>query len=387
MKKTVLFLFFSLTVFSQKKIESFKSVSLNETRQISITLPPSYEQNTTKEYPLLVLLDGEYLYDPFYGVVSYGSYWDDLPEMIIVSIAQINNKQREEDCGFDPTDGLPTKRATTFFNFISLELLPYIDNEYRTADFKIIAGHDTTAGFLNAFLYKDSPIFNAYISLSPELALDMEIHVPDKLNAIKKPIFYYQASATGDIKQLKEPINELHKSLSKIQNPLLNYKYDEFKASHYSLVPYAIPKALYQIFDIYKPISSSEFTEKIAILEYGHADYLINKYDIIKKTLGLNTTIRINDFKAIEAAILKNKAYNELDKLAEVADKNYPKTMLSSYELGLMFEKKGDQKRAARYYQAASQLEPIGDLTKDMMINKYYDITHQKEEPNGKSEN
>lgn len=387
MKNYFLLLFFSLTVFSQKKVEDFKSVSLNETREISITLPASYESNTTKEYPLLVLLDGQYLHDPFYGAISYASYWDDLPEIIIVTINQNNSKQRQEDCAFDEADGLPTKKATAFFNFISYELLPYIEGKYRTAPFKIIAGLDTTAGFINAFLYKDNPVFNAYISLSPELATEMEYYVADKLKAVKKPIFYYQALASGDIKQMKGPIQKLNENIKKIENPLLNYKYDEFNASHYSLALYAIPNALYQIFDVYKPISSAEFNDKIVILQEGHTDYLINKYDIINNKLGLKIPVRINDFKAIEAAILKNNAYWELDKLAEIADKNYPKSMLSSYELGLMFEKKGDQKRAARYYQLASQMEPIGDLTKDMMIDKYYDITHQKEEADGKSKN
>ena len=31
----------------------------------------------------------------------------------------------------------------------------------------MIAGHDTTAGFLNFYLYKDTQFFNAYISLAP----------------------------------------------------------------------------------------------------------------------------------------------------------------------------------------------------------------------------
>jgi len=45
--------------------------------------------------------------------------------------------------------------------------------------------------------------------------------------------------------------------------------------------------------------------------------------------------------------------------------------MLSDYELGLMYEKNGDAKRAAKSYQKASQLEEIGDLTKDMMMEKF----------------
>jgi hypothetical protein len=54
----------------------------------------------------------------------------------------------------------------------------------------IIAGHDVTASFMNFYLYKDAPVFNAYISLSPELALDMETRIPDRLATFKQNIFY-----------------------------------------------------------------------------------------------------------------------------------------------------------------------------------------------------
>ena len=375
MKHLLLFFFFTTSLFSQKITEPFKSNTLGETRQITISLPSSYEQNPTKKYPLLILLDGEYLFDPFNGALNYGRYWDDLPETIIVGINQNRNNERIADSDFDQVEGVPTKKGASFFEFIGGELVPYIEKKYRTAPFRIIAGHDTTAGFLNFFLYKDNPLFNAYISLSPELAPEMENRIPEKLSNLKQPVFYYLSSASGDIRQLKEPIKRLDDNMKKVTNTSINYKYDEFNnASHYSLVLYSIPSALYQIFDAYKPISSSEFSEKIAVLQSGYVDYLVNKYDVISKSLGLKIPVRLNDFKAIEAAILRNKAYNELDKLAEIADKNYPKSMLASYELGLMYEKQGDAKRASQKYQHASQLEEIGDLTKDMMFEKYDDM-------------
>jgi predicted alpha/beta superfamily hydrolase len=370
MKQLFLLLFFTFSMFSQKTTESFISNKLGETREITIGLPSTYDQNPTKKYPLLILLDGDYLFDPFYGALDYGCYWDDLPETIVIGINQRNN--RMEDCRYNKDNGLPSGKGAAFFEFIGEELLPYIEKKYRTAPFRIIAGHDTTAGFLNFFLYKDSPLFNAYISLSPELAPEMETRIPEKLAKSKKAVFYYQSSADGDIRKLREPIKNLDANIKMITNSDIDYKYDEFhNASHYSLVLYSIPSALYQIFDSYKPISSSEFTDKIATLQSGYVDYLIKKYDLISDKLGLTIPVRLNDFKAIEAAILKNNAYNELDKLAEIADKNYPKSMLASYQLGLMYEKMGDVKRAASKYQRASQLEEIGNLTKDMMFDKY----------------
>jgi predicted alpha/beta superfamily hydrolase len=375
MKHAYLLLLFSISSFSQKTIETFKSDKLGESREITIGLPPSYEKNPTKKYPILVLLDGDYLFDPFYGALSYGSYWDDIPEVIIVGIGQNKNDERIEDSTYDEADGLPTGKGAKFFEFIGGELLPYIEKKYRIAPFRIIAGHDTTAGFLNFFLYKDYSIFNAYISLSPELATDMEKRIPENLNKIKQPIFYYQSSSDGDVKKLREPIQTMDESIKKISNPLLNYKYDLFKgASHYSLVLYSIPSALYQIFESYKPISSTEYNEKIAILPSGYVDYLVTKYDLLSKNLSMKIPVRINDFKAIEAAILKNNAYNELDQLAQIANKYYPKTMLADYELGLMYEKQGDAKKAAKKFQNASQQEEIGDLTKNMMMEKFDDM-------------
>lgn len=373
MKQALLLFFFSISLFAQKTTELIKSNKLGETREITISLPASYENSPTKRYPILLLLDGDYLFDPFQGALKYGEYWDDLPEMIIIGINQKNS--RMNDCAFDPAEGTPTKKSAAFYNFIGEELVPFIDKKYRTAPFRIIAGHDTTAGFLNFFLYKENSFFNAYISLSPELAPGMESQIATNLSNAKKPIFYYQSSADGDIKQLLHPIEELDAQLKSITNPLVNYQYNKFSnASHYSLVLFSVPNALYQIFDSYKPISSTEFTEKIAILPSGYVDYLIKKYQNTAEKLGLQMPIRINDFKAIEAAILKNKAYDELEKLAQIASKNYPKSMLADYELGLMYEKTGDAKKAAAKYQRASQLEEIGDLTKEMMYNKYDDM-------------
>ncbi len=372
MKHTLLLLFFSATVFSQKTTESFVSTKLGESREITIGLPASYEKNPNKQYPILILLDGDYLFDPFYGALNYGAYWDDLPETIVVGISQNTNDERIEDSHYDDLNGVPSKKGARFFEFVGGELLPYIEKKYRVAPFRIIAGHDTTAGYLNFYLYKENPVFNAYISLSPELAPEMEVRIPENLAKLKKPVFYYQSSGEGDLKDVKEEIKTLDANIKQLVNPMLNYKYDEFKgASHYSLVLYSIPNALYQFFDCYKPISMAEFTEKIAILPSGYTKYLTDKYDGIEKTLGYKVPIRATDFKAIEAAILKNKAYQELDDLSQIAKKNYPKSMLADYELGLMFEKLGDSKKAAKAYQKASQMDEIGDLTKDMMLEKF----------------
>lgn len=378
MKHFLVLFLFTVSVFPQKTTETFASDKLGENREITIGLPPSYEKNLNKKYPILIVLDGDYLFDPFFGNLSYGAYWDDLPETIIVGINQNKEEERYDDSNYDELTNVPAKKGAAFFEFIGSELLPYIEKKYRVAPFRIIAGNDTTAGYLNFFLYKDTPIFNAYISLSPELAPKMETRIPEILSRLKQPVFYYQSTCDGDIKEILNSVDKLDDNLKQITNLSLNYKYDHFEgSSHYASVLYSIPSALYQIFEIYKPISLNEYSEKIAILPNNYVKYLTDKYDKIEKTFELKGLVRISDVKAIEAAILKNKAYPELDKLSEIAKKNYPKSMLADYELGLMYEKLNDPKRAIKSYKIASQLEEIAGLTKNMMIDKFEDLQSQ----------
>jgi hypothetical protein len=207
--------------------------------------------------------------------------------------------------------------------------------------------------------------------MSPELATGMEEQIPDRLAAIEKPIFYYHSSADGDIKKMRKRIQTMDELAKKITKPTLFYKFDDFKgASHYSLVLNSIPSALYHIFSVYQPISTTEFQEKIVTLPSGYVDYLIKKYEVLEKTFNMKLTIRFTDFKAIEAAILKNNAYPEFDELAQLAKKNYPKSMLADYEMAQLYEKNGDIKKAIKTYQSAFQKEEIGDLTKDMMLDR-----------------
>ncbi|WP_298307394.1 alpha/beta hydrolase-fold protein [Flavobacterium sp.] len=373
MKKIILLLLMTLSFsgFGQKLKDSILSKKLDTYRHLTISLPPSYDRETKKVYPLLFLLDGDYLFDPFQGAISYGNYWDDLPEVIIVGLAQNRDNERDSDCTFDDSTGLPEGKGESFFEFIGGELLPFLQNKYRISPFKIIAGHDVTAGYMNLFLYKDNPLFNAYISLSPELATEMEVRVAERLGTFKQNMFYYQSSADGDIKKMRTKIATLDENIKAANNTSLNYKYDDFKgASHYSLVLYSIPSALYQFFAAYQPISTSEFQEKIVKLESGYVDYLKNKYEVLEKALGIKMPIRLNDFKAIEAAILKNKAYNEFELLAQLSKKMYPKSMLGDYHMAMYYENTGDIKNAVRYYQNGFQMQEIGDLTKDMMLGK-----------------
>ena len=59
--------------------DTILSKYLNEKRAIEIQLPRSYEIEVDKNYPLMIVLDGDYMFNIVAGSVDYLSYWGDIP--------------------------------------------------------------------------------------------------------------------------------------------------------------------------------------------------------------------------------------------------------------------------------------------------------------------
>lgn len=362
-------LLFSFSAISQVKYETIYSEKLGEDREIKIQLPRNYESNSEKRYPIFIVLDGDYLFEPVAGNVDFYSYWEDMPEAIVVGINQLNT--RIDDGYFDDTNYFPSNSGANFFEFIGLELLPYLDTNYRTAKFVIAVGHDYTSNFINYYLFKDPALFQGYINLSPDFAPMMAERLTEKLSTIKQKTWFYMATGTDDIKSIREDIIYTDKQLSLVDNTAVNYYFDDFEgATHYSLVGRAIPKAIEDIFSIYRPISNKQYKEELLNIEGSLYGYLIEKYNVIEELFGLDNTIRINDFQAISAAIEKLEKWNDYEELGRLARKEHPDTMLGNYYLGRFYEETGEPKKAMRTYQSAFLLQEVGNLTKDLMLEK-----------------
>lgn len=216
----ILMIVFSTQCFSQNKlsIEKRKSFSIGETievhstildenRVLNIYLPHGYSPDSTKNYPVIYLLDGSIDEDFIHisGLVQFGSFsWINMiPETIVVGIANVDRKRdftyptdiKELTKAFPTTGG-----SEDFINFIESELQPFIDAEYHTDTIKTIIGQSLGGLLATEILFKKPDLFDNYIIISPSLWWDEEsLKDTDPKDYSSKKSIYIGVGAEGEI--------------------------------------------------------------------------------------------------------------------------------------------------------------------------------------------
>ena len=191
MRKTILIVlasFFCMPLFAQISYDEISSSKLNAVRQLKIKLPKDYDPSSEIKYPLIIVFDGDYLFEPIAGQVDFQTYFDDMPSSIIVGVVQGSERRYDGYC--DEVTGLPKESGLRFHDFVADELIPYLDNKFNTSKFRVAVGHDLMGNFINSYLFKKDPLFNAYVCISPDLSGTVRDYLGKRLEFFKDDIFY-----------------------------------------------------------------------------------------------------------------------------------------------------------------------------------------------------
>ncbi len=352
---------------AQVKQEIFESFKLQERRDVKYYFPEDY--NPEKKYPLVVVLDAEYLFDQVVATSKFYSDFQGMPQTIVVGIYQ-GDDLRWDDCDFEGDTGLPSDKGEQFYEFLGMEIIPYLETTFSTAPFKMFVGYDITANFGNYYLFKDRSIFNAYISISPLLAPEMETRVPARLDDLDQKIFYHlitEGQKSEDLEQVKR----MNTALKMLNKESLSYFYDEYaEANDVSIVTYGLGKAWDRTFEMFKPISPKEYRQNILTSDEPVFNYLANKYDTIESLFGFRKQVELNDIMAIYAGCRKKDDFESLKPLSDLCKQEFPTTMLGFYFEGEYYEELGEPKKALRTFEKAFGMEEIDFLTKEMALEK-----------------
>lgn len=176
----VLLLSFSLNAQSNESIaigkkEIIFSKVLNENRKIWVYTPSNTSQNVIpeKRYPVVYVLDGDAHFYSTVGTIQQLSQANGngvLPEMIVVAIENTNRFR-------DLVPSYNINKPNPFVEFLSNELIPYVDTNYPTAPYRLLVGH--SLGGLTAIdiLTNKSSLFNAYIAIDPSMWYNNEMYL------------------------------------------------------------------------------------------------------------------------------------------------------------------------------------------------------------------
>ena len=150
--------------------DSIYSKNLSEYREYWVHLPNNYSPNNKIEYPVLFVLDGGVHLNGVASILSYQTpaY---MPEMIVVGIANYQNRTRD----LTPSEvkmrrGFRVREsggAEIFTNFLKNELIPLIDEKYKTTNYRTIIGHSYGGLYVINTLVNHSELFANYIAIDP----------------------------------------------------------------------------------------------------------------------------------------------------------------------------------------------------------------------------
>jgi len=148
-------------------ISSLPSKVLNKTVPLSIHLPANYD-NSKKTYPVLYMLDADYKarFAMLASTLDYMGENGQIPEMILIGV-----DVPEGNRILLPTrDNQDTAIPDGYVNFFETELIPHVNNTYRTVPYNVLYGA-SNSGFFSVYALLNKPhLFNSYFASSPSLS-------------------------------------------------------------------------------------------------------------------------------------------------------------------------------------------------------------------------
>lgn len=180
----ILIAIFSISGFGQKiEKQKINSTVLNQERNIWIYTPRQYEEYPDKKLEIIYVLDaqGREFFDLIHSTVQFLGGQEFAFIVVGIESPFIEEKNQNRNTDFLPkaTDKETIERygeysggADKFLSFIKTEVVPFIDEKYRTLPERVAVGHSNGGTFVSYALLNEPDLFNAIIAISPNYAYD-----------------------------------------------------------------------------------------------------------------------------------------------------------------------------------------------------------------------
>ena len=334
-----------------KHIKLYSDI-LKEERSVLIHLPTGYEISQEK-YPVLYVLDGGSVpsFSIVTGTVERMAY-EIIPNMIVVGI---RNTDRDRDMFPMKLENSRTGGgADNFINFFLKELIPFVDKNYRTENFRILSGTSNSAFFTIYVLLKKPNLFSSYVASSPTLLEWFDDPLYKKFDELKKKNeslnkTLYLIYGENDYRSIIKSIPIIKKIIEENTPEEFMWELELIKGEGH--VPSnSVFKGLQFVFSGWKypreKLKETTFREVKAYYKQLTEKYGLD--DKISKMVLLNLGNDLARKNKINEALEVHKLNIEL----------YPGNPYAHYYLGLAYEKNGEKTLAVKHIEKALEVLP-----------------------------
>ena len=188
-------------------------------RDLIVWLPPNYETNNTRRYPVVYMHDGQNVFDPVTS--SFGTDWSidetagdlikkkAIEPVIVVGIYNTSDRMKEY---------VPGEKGAAYIDFVVRTVKPLIDSTYRTKPDRgnTIVGGSSAGGIISFMLVWEHPdVFSKAICMSPAFKAlsadgwDYTRVVQNSKDKKENVFFYLDNGGVGLESQLQPGIDEM----------------------------------------------------------------------------------------------------------------------------------------------------------------------------------
>jgi len=193
------------------------STALGEERTVFVHTPFSYESGA--RFPVLYLTDGEAQFLHTVGTVEFLVNAGRISPLIVVGVTNAGGDRTRDLTPTHASLGLGARQdpeptsggADRFLQFLEKELIPHIENTYRTLPFRIFAGHSFGGLFALHVLTTRPDLFGGVIAVSPTLSWDHDLPLKkvrellDKRSELRSTVFVTMGNEGAELdKRLAE---------------------------------------------------------------------------------------------------------------------------------------------------------------------------------------
>lgn len=329
-----------------------ESEALGETRRLLIHLPRGYDGSAIA-YPVVYHTYGDYLtyYAEAYAAVETLGDEARTPQMILVGIDNIDRYRDLRPLG---RDGSPT-RIDDYTRFLIDEVIPFVEQEYRTADYRILVGPQAGAVFCLYTLHTRPDLFDAFVLNNPlvsapntELLLEQASAFYASRESLRK-FFFVTYGGVDESPEDVASVDRWAQLAAPVREKGFDLRLNDISGNDEFIIPLHFKEALRALFADYYVPTDRHFGTLAEIDEFYGSLSQRYGYDVAPAEWVMTRSADV---------LIARKEYAAARAILERQTQLYPNMLNGWWRLARIAAETGDTPRAIELYRKCEEIDP-----------------------------